>query len=143
MAENKTQKTAASPETFLNTIKEEQKRKDAFIILELMKKAAKSEPKMWGSAIIGLGDFKYTLSSGKENPWFMIGFSPRKQSFAFYLMGEKGEKYETQLGKIGKHSREKGCFHINKISDVDVKALSALFEMQVKACKKALKKSKN
>jgi Domain of unknown function (DU1801) len=142
MAENKTKKTTASPETFLNTIKEEQRRKDGFTILELMKKAAKSEPKMWGSAIIGLGDFKYTLSGGKENPWFMIGFSPRKQSFAFYLMGEKGEKYETQLGKIGKYSREKGCFHIKKIADIDVKTLSALFEMQVKACEKALKENK-
>lgn len=139
MAENKTKKTTASPETFLNTIKEEQKRKDGFTILELMKKAAKSEPEMWGSAIIGLGNFKYTLSNGKENPWFMIGFSPPKQNFAFYLNGEKGEKYETLLGKLGKYSRDKGCFHINKISDVDIETLSALFEMQVKACEKALK----
>ena len=69
----------------------------------------------------------------------MIGFSPRKQNFAFYLMGEKGEKYEALLGKIGKYSREKGCFYINKIADIDISILSKLFEMQVKACEKALK----
>ena len=140
MAEIKTKKTTASPEAFLNTIKEEQKRKDSFVILELMKKAAKSEPKMWGGAIIGLGDYHYTLSGGKQNDWFMIGFSPRKQNFAFYLMGDKTEKFNTLLGKIGKYSRSKanGCIYINKIADINTKVLLQLFEMQVKVCKEVL-----
>ncbi len=137
MAEIKTKKTTASPEDFLNTIKEEQKRKDSFAIMELMKKASKSEPKMWGGAIIGLGDHKYTLSNGKENPWFMIGFSPRQKNFALYLMGEKGDKFQALLDKMGKYSRSKanGCLYINKISDIDTKVLLQLFELQVKACK--------
>ena len=139
MAENKTQKTKASPETFLNTIKEEQKKKDAFVILELMKKATKSDAQMWGSAILGLGYYKYTLSNGKQNDWFMIGFSPRKQNFALYLMGEKGDKFEALLSKLGKHDRGKGCLYINKIADVDTKVLQQLFEMQVKVCKENLK----
>jgi len=137
MAENKTQKTTASAEAFLNTIKEEQKRKDAFVILELMKKATNSAPKMWGSAIIGLGDHHYTLSSGKKNEWFMIGFSPRKQNFALYLMGPKEGKYQELLGKLGKHSTGKGCLYINKIADIDTRILSQLFDLQVKKCKAA------
>lgn len=137
MAEIKTKKTTASPETFLNTVKEEQKRKDAFVILELMKKATKSEPKMWGSAIIGLGPHFYTLSNGKRSDWFMIGFSPRKQNFALYLMGEKAEKYQKLLGKLGKHSTGKGCLYINKIADIDTKVLLEIFELQVKVCKGA------
>jgi len=135
MAEIKTKKTKASPETFLNTIKEEQKRIDAFAILELMKKATKSEPKMWGSAIIGLGDFYYILSSGKKNDWFMIGFSPRKQNFTLYLMGPKEDKYHELLKKLGKHSTGKGCLYINKIAEVDTNVLLKLFKLQVKYCK--------
>jgi hypothetical protein len=139
MAEIKTKKNSASPEAFLNTIKEEQKRKDSFVILELMKKATKSEPKMWGSAIIGLGDSSYTLANGKENDWFMIGFSPRKQNFALYLTGPKKEKFESILGKLGKYStsREgnKGCIYINKIADIDTKVLLELFQLQVKGIK--------
>ena len=142
MAEIKTKKTDASPESFLNTIKEEQKRKDSFVILELMKKAAKSESKMWGGAIIGFGEFRYILSGGKQNEWFMIGFSPRKQNFALYLMGAKGDKYDALLGKIGKYSTSKGdnkgCLYINKIAEVDTKALLQLFENQVKVCKEEL-----
>jgi len=133
MAENKTQKTKASVEGFLKTIREEQKQKDAFAILELMKKATKSEPKMWGSAIIGLGDSSYKLASGKENEWFKIGFASRSKDFALYLMGEKAEKFEALLGKLGKHSRGKGCLYINKIADVDQKVLLQMFELQVKA----------
>ena len=135
MAENKTQKTKASVEVFLNTIKDEQKRKDSFVILELMKKATKSEPKMWGTAIIGLGDHQYTLASGKVNEWFMIGFASRAKDFALYLMGEKGDEFEALLAKLGKHSRAKGCTYINKIADVDTKVLLKLFERQVKICK--------
>jgi hypothetical protein len=137
MAEPKTKKTTSSPETFLNTIKEEQKRKDAFAILELMKKATKSEPKMWGSAIIGLGPNTYTTSNGKVNDWFQIGFSPRKQNFALYLMGDKEGKYQTLLGKLGKHSTGKGCLYINKMAEVDTKVLFELFELQVKKSKGA------
>lgn len=132
MPELKTKKTTASPETFLNTVKEEQKRKDCFAIMELMKKATKSEPKMWGSAIIGLGDSKYTLSSGKQNDWFILGFSPRSQNIALYLMGDKEGKYQTLLGKLGKHSTGKGCLYINKMADVNPQVLSELFETQVK-----------
>ncbi|HXP49669.1 MAG TPA: DUF1801 domain-containing protein [Bacteroidia bacterium] len=134
MAENKTQKTKASVEGFLNTIKDEQKRKDAFTILELMKKATKSEPKMWGTAIVGLGDHSYKLASGKENEWFQIGFASRSKDFSLYLMGEKSDKYQALVGKLGKHSFSGGCLHIGKLADVDTKVLQQLFNLQVKAC---------
>ena len=134
MAEMKTKKTTASVEGFLNTIKDEQKRKDSFVILELMKKATKSEPKMWGTAIVGLGNHSYKLASGKENEWFQIGFASRSKDFSLYLMGDKGDKYNTLLGKLGKHTFSGGCLHIGKIADVDTKVLQQLFELQVKAC---------
>lgn len=135
MAELKTKKNNASVESFLNTIKEDEKRKDAFTILELMKKVTKSEPKMWGGAIIGLGDSSYTLSNGKVNDWFIMGFSPRKQNFALYMPGSKSEKEGEILLKLGKYSRSqdgKGCLYINKITDIDTKVLSQLFEAHLK-----------
>ena len=50
--------TSASVEDFINTVKDEQKRKDSFVILEMMKKASGEEPKMWGSSIIGFGNVR-------------------------------------------------------------------------------------
>ncbi len=139
MAELKTKKNAASPETFLNGIKEAEKRSDAFTILELMKKATNSEPKMWGTAIIGFGDSSYILSNGKENAWFQMGFSPRKQNFALYLTGKKAENYKEQVEKLGNYSTSqddgKGCLYIKRMADIDEKALRALFNSHVKAAK--------
>ncbi len=39
LAEIKTKETSASVEDFINNVKDEQKRKDSFVILEMMKKA--------------------------------------------------------------------------------------------------------
>jgi hypothetical protein len=136
MAEIKTKKNAASPEAFLNTIKETDKRKDAFAIMELMKKATKSEPKMWGSAIVGFGESSYTLANGKQNDWFVMGFSPRKQNFALYLTGQKAEKYNELIGRLGKYTTSgedgKGCLYIKRIADVDTEVLQQLLESHVK-----------
>jgi len=75
-AKLKTEKTNLSVKDFLNTVKEDQKRGDSFAILELMQKATRDEPKMWGSAIIGFGDVTFKYESGRDLDWFKIGFSP-------------------------------------------------------------------
>jgi hypothetical protein len=49
MAEIKTKQTSASVEDFINKVKDEQKLKDSFVILEMMRKASGEEPKMWGA----------------------------------------------------------------------------------------------
>ena len=59
LAQIKTKPTSASVEDFINNVKDEQKRKDSFVILEMMKKATGEEPKIWGSSIIGFGNVRY------------------------------------------------------------------------------------
>jgi hypothetical protein len=56
LAEIKTKPTSASVEDFINQVKNEQKRKDSFVLLEMMKEATGEEPVLWGSAIIGFGN---------------------------------------------------------------------------------------
>jgi len=55
MAELKTKKTEASVEDFLNKIKDQETRRDCFEIAKIMKQTTRSEPKMWGSSIVGFG----------------------------------------------------------------------------------------
>jgi hypothetical protein len=55
LADNKTKPTANSVEDFLNNIDNEQKRKDSFVLLEMMKKASKEEPVLWSNSFIGFG----------------------------------------------------------------------------------------
>lgn len=125
-AKLKTEKNKSSVKDFLNTIKEDEKREDGFVILEMMQKATGCEPKMWGSAIIGYGDITFKYESGREGAWFKIGFSPRKQAFALYGL-LNSEVRKEMVNKLGKHSTGKGCLYFNMIKDIDVKILEQIF----------------
>ncbi len=59
MYEPKTKVTDASVETFLEEVPDEKKRKDSFILLEMMRKATGKEPKMWGTSIVGFDSYHY------------------------------------------------------------------------------------
>ncbi len=131
-AEIKTKQTSASVEDFLNTVKDEQKRKDSFAILEMMKKATGEDPKMWGSSIIGFGNKRYkSPASGREVDWLVIGFSPRKANLSLYLSMNIKE-HEATLKKLGKHKTGVGCLYINKLEDIDVKVLKEIINVSLK-----------
>lgn len=132
MAELKTQVTKASVDKFLEGIKDEKKRQDCYEILKIMKKATKAEPKMWGTSIVGFGDYHYVYASGREGNWFITGFSPRVQNLTLYMMG--GFDSEV-LKRLGKYKTGKGCLYINKLSDVDLKVLNELITKSVKQSK--------
>ena len=136
LAEIKTKPTSASVEDFINSIKDEQRRKDSFVILEMMKKATGEEPKMWGSAIIGFGNIMYkSPATGREVDWLRIGFSPRKGNLSLYMsIGLKEHEtalkklYADALKKLGKHKTGVGCLYINKLDDIDMKVLKGMIE---------------
>ena len=125
MAELKTKLNDASIEDFLNTVEDEQKRKDCFEIVKIMKQVTKEEPKMWGPSIIGFGSYHYKYESGREGDMMQIGFSPRKQNITLYVgLGDNTEN--PLLKKLGKHTTGKGCLYIKKLADVDKKVLQDL-----------------
>lgn len=130
MAELKTKLNNASVDKFLKGVKDEQTRADCYQIIEMMNKATKAEPKMWGTSIIGFGSIHLKYESGRELDWFPIGFSPRKQNITLYLMG--GLEQAELLGKLGKYSTGKGCLYIKKLADVDVKVLNKLITTSAK-----------
>ena len=134
MAELKTKLTDASVDKFLKGVKNEEVRADCYQIIEIMKKAAKAEPKMWGTSIIGFGDYHYKYASGREGDWFLTGLSPRKQNLTLYLMGGFEENKDL-LKKLGKHSLGKGCLYIKKLEDVDLKVLQKLVAASIKRLK--------
>jgi hypothetical protein len=132
--EPKTKVNEASVEDFLNSVEDEQKRADAFTILEMFRKATKEEPKMWGAAIVGFGTHKYKYADGHEMDWLMIGFSPRKQNLTLYVINNSAEQNKL-LEKLGKHSTGKGCLYLKRLSDVDMKVLKDVIAGAVKRIK--------
>lgn len=136
MAELKTKVTRASVDKFLKSVKDEQVRADCYKILDIMQKATRSEPKMWGTSIVGFGSYHYKGASGREGDWFLTGFSPRKQNLTLYLMAGFDDQQDL-LSKLGKYSTGKGCLYIKKLEDVNPKALKELVSRSVKKMKTA------
>ena len=128
MAEIKTKQNDASVEDFINSIEDERKRRDSFVLLEMMKKASGEAPKMWGASLIGFGSMKYkSPATGKEVDWLRIGFSPRKANLSLYLSMNIKEHAET-LARLGKHKTGVGCLYINKLEDIDIRVLEGMIE---------------
>ena len=135
LAEIKTKQTSESVEDFINSVKEEQKRKDSFVLMEMMKKASGEDAKMWGGSIIGFGNKRYKSStSGREVDWFLIGFSPRKANLTLYLMINHKE-HDDSIKKLGKHKTDGGCIYINKLEDIDLKVLNGMIDASLKQSK--------
>ena len=127
-AEIKTKPTAANVEDFINTIEDEQKRKDSFVLLEMMKKATGEEPILWGSSVIGFGNKRYkSPASGREVDWLRIGFAPRKANLSLYIsVGIK--EHAAALKKLGKHKTGVGCLYINKLEEIYLKVLKEIID---------------
>lgn len=128
----KTQETSASVDSFIEKISDATKRSDCYAIIEMMKKATKAEPKMWGSAIIGFGNMRYVSpKTGREVDWLIIGFSPRKANLSLYVKIHAGKNPEL-VKKLGKCKTGGGCLYINKLSDVDTRVLQEIINASVK-----------
>lgn len=126
LVEIKTKETENSVKDFINSVPDEQKRKDSFTLLKLMQKATGEKPKMWGSSLIGFGNVRCkSPATGREVDWFRIGFAPRKANLSLYLTGDIQSK-SAYLKKLGKHKTGVGCLYINKLDDVDMNVLQEL-----------------
>ncbi len=141
MPELKTQVNNASVKKFLSTIKDAEKRKDCTVISDMMEKATKAKPEMWGASIIGFGRRKYTYANGKEAEWMVIGFAPRKQNIALYGLKvytmttaglQENKKDNDFLLKLGKYKEGGSCLYINKLAEVNVKELEKIIKLAVK-----------
>ena len=130
-AEIKTKQTEESVQKFIDGIADEQKRDDCRIVLQMMEKASKEKPKMWGASMIGFGKMMYkSPATGREVEWFRIGFSPRKGNLSLYLMDLK--RHADALKQLGKHKTGAGCLYINKLDDIDKKVLEKIIREAVK-----------
>ena len=135
MAELKTKRNDQSVEAFLNRIPDERKRRDAFTVLDIMRKATKAEPQMWGSSIVGFGTYHYKYASGREGEWPLTGFSPRKQNLTLYITSGF-EQYDDLLQSLGKYKTGKACLYINRLDDVDLPTLRKLIKQSVQHMRK-------
>jgi hypothetical protein len=135
MAKSKTTETKKSVIEYLNTIQNEDKRKDCSKIIRLIKKQAGFEPKMWGTSIVGFGSYHYKYESGREGDAPLIGIASRTNAITLYL-SSNFDKREQLLSKFGKHKTGKGCIYIQKLEDIDTSILAEMVKYSIDHKKK-------
>lgn len=135
MAELKTKQNSASVAAFLGAIEDPQQRADAKKIATMMRAATGSRAKMWGTAIVGFGSYHYKYASGREGDAALVGFSPRKQNLAVYIMPGFGA-FKKHMAKLGKYKTGKSCLYIKRLDDIDEAILRKLIDGSVKYMRK-------
>ena len=135
MAENQTVPTKASVSGFLAKVKDEQKRKDCKVLVQMMQEASGERATMWGPAIVGFGSLHYKYASGREGDMPIIGFSPRKQNLTLYI-GGGFENYKELLARLGKYKTSNVCLYLKRLDDVHLPTLKQLVRESIKVVRK-------
>lgn len=123
-ADLKTKATTGSVNAFLDSL-DTTRAAECKELVAMMRAATGAEPKMWGSAIVGFGDWRYKYDTGRGGEFFQVGFSPRKAALTLYIT--RGYANHTDLlAKLGKHTTGKSCLYVKRLADVDRTVLSQI-----------------
>ena len=127
----KTTKSSYSVSAYLNGVEPISARRDAKLLAKLFKETTGAKPKMWGSSIVGYGEYTYYRANGDAGVMAASGFSIRKSGPVLYIMpGYK--KYALLLEKIGPHKLGKSCMYLKNLNDVDMKVVAKLIKEGIK-----------
>ncbi|CAN5895300.1 hypothetical protein BH24CHL4_BH24CHL4_18470 [soil metagenome] len=130
MYELKTRETDASVDAYLSGIEPAQKQADCREIASMMSAVTGFPPKMWGSSIVGFGQYPYKYLSGHEGDASLTGFSSRKRNITLYIMAGFTQ-YQELLNRLGKYKTGKACLYIASLADVDRGVLRELISKSV------------
>ena len=75
MSEPKTKPTSESVKEFLNGVVPEEKRKDSFALLEMFEKITGEKAVMWGTSIVGFGQYHYKSERSRQEGDWMLSFA--------------------------------------------------------------------
>jgi hypothetical protein len=130
MAEQKMKPNDQSVTAFLDKLSDETRRAECYAVLGMMKRVTRTEPKLWGSGLVGFGSYHYKYESGHEGDCFVTGFASRKTALTLYLTAGV-DRYPKLLAKLGKHKAGKGCLYIKKLDDINLAVLEDLVSKSV------------
>jgi hypothetical protein len=110
---------------YLDMVPSATRRRDADTLLELMGRVTAEPARMWGSSIVGFGQYHYKYESGREGDGPAASFSPRKAAMTIYLPDGAGA-YAAQLSRLGPHTTSVGCLYIKDLAKVDLGVLEEI-----------------
>ncbi|WP_411278583.1 DUF1801 domain-containing protein [Gemmatimonas sp.] len=136
MYEAKTKPTTVSVESYLAAIVDGTRRDDCRRLTDLMQRLSGHAPTMWGSSIVGFGQYHYTYASGHEGDSCLVGYSSRKSDISVYLLaGYETDETRALLAELGRHKLGKACLYLRRLSDVHLPVLEQLIAHSIAATK--------
>ncbi len=90
--------------------------------------------RMWGTSIIGFGEYTYHRANNRQGTYLATGFSMRKSGPTLYIMPGY-QDYSHILKDLGPHKLGKSCLYLKRLSDVERKVLTTLIQTGLKDLK--------
>jgi hypothetical protein len=126
-AKAKTLPTKASVDGFIAKVENGTRRADAASLVTLFEKATGAEPVMWGTSIIGFGQYTFEYESGHSGIMCAVGFSPRKANMTLYLAPSIFNE-PARLKKLGPSRTSVACLYVTKLANINIDVLHAMIE---------------
>ncbi len=128
--ENKTQPQPGAVKELLAALPDH-RRKDCKTISAMMRRVTGKRATLWGTSMVGFGQYFYRYASGREGVFFRTGFASRKSDITIYIHPEV-KRYESFLKKLGPHKHSVSCLYIKRLSDIDTAVLEQIIEAAYK-----------
>ena len=120
-------KNNGSVKDYLASLEDEQTAKDSLVLIAMMQRISRHEPKLWNVGTIGFDTYHYKYDSGREGDACPISFYPRKGKITVYLM-DGTARYAELLAKLGKHTTTGYCVYIKRLSDIQLPILEQIVQ---------------
>lgn len=117
--------TDADPHAFVDAVEHPVRRRDAQTLLALMRRATGQEPRMFGSSIVGFGEYHYEYPSGHAGDAAAAAFAPRKTATTVYL-GDGLAAHADLLDRLGPHTTRVGCLYLKDLERNDLGVLEEI-----------------
>lgn len=131
MTKNKTTENDLPVEDYINAIADEGRREDIKKLVDIFEKTSGFLPKMWGTAIIGFGNYHYKYESGREGDMPLVGLSSRVAQISLYMHPDFDNKVKL-LSELGKYKTTKACIYVKKLSDINPEILKKIIINSIK-----------
>lgn len=119
---NKTARTNATVETYIQSLQSANQRQDAAALVKLFKNCTKQSAIMWGPSIVGFGSYHYVYESGRSGDAAATGFSMRTSGPVVYI-ADGTEKYTKQLKNLGPHKTGVSCLYLKDLDSINIHTL--------------------
>lgn len=130
MAEAKTQPTRASVDAYIAGQGSSERRADCQALVSLMGRVTGEPATMWGTGIVGFGQYHCVYDSGHQGDACLAGFAARKGDLSLYVLAGFDQQADL-LTRLGKRKTGKSCLYVKRLSDVDLGVLEEIVRRSV------------